>query len=212
MSLLAFTTDDRFRITIVKYHEANPDRKWANNYEAVATNDGVTTDLTTLGLALVEYEKDLHYSYVVFDRLRISTWEPDSVPYDPSNFVSLPLSATGDRSAEFTSPLAINICWNVTRVPLTGRFGHLFYRGCLAEEDVESPSGKATLASPVTMSGILQDAITDNSLGDYLGGGGTILDLSMINSDGTQIRPISNFNSRGVATVSFDHAWFNRTP
>lgn len=211
MSVLAFTTGDLFRLTIVKYLATNPERKWANNYEAQATADGVTTDLTALGLVLVEFERKLHFDPVVFDRLRISTWEADSLPYDPSSFLSLPLSAVGILDEGGSSLEALNVCWDVARIPISGRFGHLYYRGALVESEVSAPAGKFILDSPVTKQGEVVDALDDSTLADYTGGGGPVLNLVMVNADGTQIRTIANLSSRGVAVVPFNHTWFNRT-
>lgn len=212
MSVLAFNTDDLFRITIVKYHVNNPDRKWGNNYELQATADGVTSDLVTAATRLVDMEEDLHFDNTRFDRVRISTWEPDSVPYDPTVFVSLPLSSSGNRPTSGIELNAINVCWHVARFPLSGRFGSLYYRNALSESDTIAPAGRTILASPSGMATTLGDAVDDSNTSTMLEGTGVPFNLVMINEDGTQVRPIISLVSRGVAHVPFDHAWFNRTP
>lgn len=211
MSVLGFTTGDRFRFTVTKYLATNPERKWDNNYEAVATADGVESDLTLLADRLVNFERDLHLDVVVFDRVRISTWEEDSKPYDPEVFISLPLSGVGDLPATGSDLQALNVCLSVARFPQSGRFGHVFYRGCLREVDTSAPAGKFVLSSPSGWVITLNGAVDDNSLTEYLDGTGSVLNLAMINKSGTQVRPIVSLVVRGVAVVPYDHAWFNRT-
>jgi len=211
MSVLTFGEGDLFVITIIKYLTANPERKWANNYEVRAISDGVTTDLTSLGSKLVDMEVDLHYSEVKFDRLRISTWEADSVPYDPEAFVSLPLVPVGTRDASGHHLNALNVCWDVARFPISGRFGHIYYRACLHDDETLAPAGKFTLASPSGMNTILGNAIDDAGVLDYLNGAGTVLELVMVDKSGTQVRQLVNHTTRGVAVVPFNHTWFNRT-
>jgi len=211
MSVESFVAGDRFRITIIKYLAANPDRKWGNNYELRAKAGGGVTDLTNAGSKLVDFEQAIHMTPVQFDRLRMSTWEADSVPYDPTAFVSLPLSGTGDSSPGASQVAAINVCWDVARVPLSGRFGHIFYRACLTESRIEAPAGKYVLSDPAGMTTIVNTEVASSGIDAFMDDSDPTWELVMINADGTQTRNLIGLISRGVAVVPFDHAWFNRT-
>lgn len=205
-------TGELFRVTIVKYLATNPDRKWANNYEVRSKETFTAGQLNQLGLVLVDFEKEMHLLTVQFDRLRISTWEEDSVPYDPTTFSSLPLTGTGvvEIGGDQASPL--NQCLDVGRIPASGRFGHIYYRGALKEGNISAPAGKAVLTDPAAIATALANAVGLSELFNYLAGGGGEFELVMIDKTGTQVRPVISLQRRGVATLPLDHAWFNRTP
>jgi hypothetical protein len=203
---------DAFRITVIKYHTNNPDRKWANNYEVKASEASDTATLIATGVKLADFEKHIHLDVVKFDRLRISTWEPDSTPYDPTTFISLPLSGAGLVSSSGQNPLALNVCLNIGRVPSYGRFGFLYYRGALLEFDVDSPAGKFKLTNPTQIDTRVSDAIDDTAIDGLLAGGGDPFTLVMVRDDPATARDVTLLSPRGVVVVPFDHAWFNRTP
>jgi hypothetical protein len=211
MTVLAPAANDLFRITVRKSHTNNPDRQWENNYEVRCIDTATNTQLNNLGLKVVAFEKAIHYESTQFRLLRISTWEEDSTPYNPESFISLPLTGFGelDEASEDLEP--INICWDVARVPISGRFGHLFYRGALVESDVEAPSGRATLADISAMGTRITTELGSSGLGEYMDGTDTQFEIVMINKTGTQVRQVLGLAPRGVAVVPFDHAWFNRT-
>lgn len=211
MTVVAFVHDDKFIYRVTKYHKNNPDNKWVNTYEFVANIDGSLTDLLTLGTALVQFEQAMHYNVVTFDRLLISTWEPDSVPYNPLNLVATPLTAIGTADPEGSDVEPLNMCLNVRRFAGAGRFGHLFYRGALIEGQVESPAGKPILTNRTLIQTSIDNALSDSGLDAYIGVGGGDLSLSMINLGGDEVRTVLSLQAAGVASVPMDHAWFNRT-
>ena len=212
MSVVDFAADDLFVIRTIKYLSTNPDNKWANSYEFKATASGDVTALTLLASIIVLFEQGLHFTTVRFDHTIISTWAPDSVPYDPEAFVSLPEAASGLVGDE-DAALSLDNCWSVRRVPASGRFGHIFYRGCLAEGMVEAPSGKSVFTTPSAMQDAIGDHLTDSELDAYLGNPASApLQMVMISATGAQVRNVLTLRSGGVAKVPTDHAWFNRTP
>ena len=212
MTVLSFAVGDAFTIRVVKYHANNPDRKWTNSYEAKAIVTGGETELLALGTTIVDFEKTLHYDVIVYSSLLISTWEPDSVPYNPSAFISTPLTGTGARSAAGGDIEPLNVCMNVLRVTPTGRFGHLFYRGWLGEGEVSAPAGKAILTARATEQTNLDAAISSSGLDTYMGSGATPLQLVMVGTDPAAARGLLGLSIGGVSVVPFDHAWINRTP
>jgi hypothetical protein len=210
MPVSAFTTGDRFIVRVTKYLNTNPDNKWVNSYEFRAIASGGESDLLGLGEALVDFEAQFHHTAVIFDRILISTWEPDSVPYDPAVFIASTLTAVGINTSGGELE-ALDKCLSVARVAATGRFGHLFYRGALTEADVVAPAGKSIIGDRAAMQTIIEGAISTAGLDAYIGQDATTLQMVLINADGDQVRPVIQLIVQGVSTVKPDHKWFNRT-
>lgn len=211
MSVLTFATNDRFVVRVIKHYSTNPARQWSNSYELVANESGELTDLTDVGNAVIGFETLIHNTFTVLDRLTISTWSADSVPYDPDVFYVQPIDDAGtrDTSGELEP---ITTCWSVSRDPASGRLGHLFYRGVLAQADTEAPAGITVLSAPTAMATLLSDSLDSSNLGRYLGLAATEpLSVAMINKTGTNTRLVAAFSSAGVVQLPVDHAWFNRT-
>lgn len=211
MSVLTFTTNDRFIFRIIKHYTTNPSRQWSNSYEVLANSAGSLGDLTVLGSALELFESLLHNTFTAFDRLVISTWSPDSKPYDPDAFYVQELTGNGTRDT--TGELEpITTCLSVARQPTSGRLGHIFYRGVLSQGDTSAPSGITVLNSPGALTSELNDALTDSELSGYIGlGAAGPLVLAMINKTGTNTRLVMALKVGGVVQLPVDHAWFNRT-
>jgi hypothetical protein len=126
--------DEVFTVRIYKRLEG---QEWANSYEVQATqaSSEPTTAIGNLRAWLVGLERSIHLTDVFFDRITISTYQPDSQPYDPTRFVSFPISEAGQR-ARSGDALSLAICLFVRREPGFGRAGKLLYRGVLQEGDV----------------------------------------------------------------------------
>lgn len=209
MPVTSYDVGDRFIFRVFKALGANPDNVWVNNYEAVALVAGAEGALLTMGNALVTFEKQFHHDAVQFQRLVISTWEPDSVPYDPAAFISVSLSGNGNVGP-VTDLVSLDKALSVARVCAFGRVGHLFYRGVLEEAEVSSPAGKSVLTSRAAIQEKIDDALAAASMEDYLGPEAVNLQISMINADGDQVRQVVGLSVAGVATIKTDHLWFNR--
>jgi len=211
MPVTSFAADDLFIVRTVKKLGANPDRKWANTYELQATVAGSTDELLQAGLAIVDFEKALAMTAVQFDRLLISTWAPDSVPYDPGAFISSALSSSGLRGGQADmQPLTSAL--SLARVAPSGRFGHIFLRGYLLEDDTSAPAGKSVLTNRTFVQGNVDSAITGSGLDDFIGVGATGgFRIVMVGSSSGQVRPVLGFSVQGVTQLPVDHTWFNRT-
>ena len=211
MTVLSYDNEDLFTLRIVKRHASNPDLKWANSYEFRATAAGSTDELLALASAWVSFEQHMHKTFCLFDRLVISTWEADSTPYNPSNFISTTLTGAGlFGGSGDASPLTQAL--SVTRQATSGRFGHIFYRGFLDEPAVFSPAGKPTLVARDDVQDTLDSAISSAGVDDFIGATPAgAFGLVMVNKDGTQIRPVYSLRAQGVAQLPLDHAWYNRT-
>jgi hypothetical protein len=210
MSVTSYDVGDRFIIRTVKALYANPDNSWSNSYEVVAEVAGSEVELLALANSLVQFEQELHHTGTAFQQFLISTWEPDSVPYDPTAFISVPLTLSGLVTIG-TDALALNQCLTVARIALSGRFGHLFYRACLQENQVSAAAGKSVLIDLPGVDATVQAAISDTGIDGNFAAGGGGLKLCMINADGDQVRQLVGLAVQGVTTLPTDHAWFNRT-
>lgn len=211
MSVTDIATGDKFIYRVVKSHSANPDRKWANSYEFQTVNVVTEVQLLALGVALVNFEIAIHLGIVVFEKLIISTWEADSVPYDPTSFISTTLTGSGAFGGA-GDPIGLTQPLVVARAASYGRNGHLFYRGALTESMVESPAGKTILTDKPGVQDTIGDGLSSSGLGDYIGvTPEEDLRMVLVSADGTQVRPAINLIVQGVTTLPVDHAWFNRT-
>jgi hypothetical protein len=145
--------DEVFTVRIYKRLEG---QEWANSYEVQATqaSSDPTTAIGNLRNWLVGLERSIHLTDVFFDRITISTYQPDSQPYDPTRFTSFPIFEQGQR-ARSGDALSLAICLFVRREPGFGRAGKLLYRGVLQENDVAGYRS-ALLTASITS---LQNAI-----------------------------------------------------
>jgi hypothetical protein len=211
MSVLSYADGDLFVIRTIKYLSTNPSNKWANSYEFKASAAGSESDLLGLGTVLINFEKLITRATVLFDRILISTWGPDSTPYNPETFISSTVTAVGSVATS-GQDLGLNQCMTVTRMASSGRFGHLFYRGYLAEADVQAPAGVTVLTDRAGQQGVLDGAISGGGLDDYIGSAASgPLKLVLISKNGSQVRLVNQLRVQGVSTIPTDHAWFNRT-
>jgi hypothetical protein len=211
MSVVDFAPGDSFTVAIIKHHLSNPELKWANNYELYSADGGETDALTDAAALIVDFEKRIHHNYVIFENARISTWIPDSKPYDPEAFVNVPLTGAG-ATTPLADPVALTVTLSVVRQVNVGRLGHVFYRGCLLENQVSSPAGIFTLTSPGDLDLFIQAAVTASgidALFEVPGPGG--LNMAMINNTGPGARIVEAFQVKGVTSLPLNHAWFNRT-
>lgn len=210
MSVESYIADDLFVLRVVKNLYANPDNKWANTYEVRAIVPGSTDELLAMALKITGFEIRLHHPGVQFNQISVSTWEPDSVPYNPAVFLSFALNEAGSRTIS-GSPLALNKTLSVARVVPSGRQGHVFYRGVLGEGEIEAPAGKDILTNAPSMVGLVAAALVDSQADDHVGLAAAGLQLVMVTANGDNIRPLLGFIPVGVSSVPTDHAWYNRT-
>lgn len=211
MSVTSFAEGDKFVVRIIKSHHDNPSDQWVNNYEFEATAAGTEGALLTMGDAVTDFEKALHLNVVDFDRMTISTWEADSVPYDPAAFISTPLTGSG-ATGVVTGAEPLNECLSVARACASGRFGHIFYRGALDAAEVFAPSGIQSLIDDDEIQTRITAALAASSLEDYVGvSPAAPLHMVLISKDGTQVRSVIGLIPAGVSFLPLDHAWFNRT-
>lgn len=192
------------------------ERSWSNSYEILGGPASVDL-LVPIAEALVIAEKKLHLAQVNFMQYTVSTWVPDSHPYDPATFLTVPFHEIGERggSAGELTGLDYNVCLVVKRGATTGRSGRLFYRGCLLETDVRMGGDGRFIIDPAD-TGALQAAFTayQAPLATYLGSGETAK-LGLIGkvkgAPGiTTRRPVSALTLGGVTVNKRNHRYFDR--
>jgi hypothetical protein len=211
MSVLTFSGTDKFIVRVFKNHVANPSNSWVNSYEFAATDPGDESVILDLAEKIVNFEIAIHLAVVNFVRVTISTWEADSVPYDPDSFFSTTTTGTG-TNPDSSAPLGLNNCLAVARVAPSGRFGHMFYRGVLTEDAVEAPAGRTVLSDKPAVQTVVDDAITSSLLSNFIGiGASGGMNMALISKDGSNVRIVRELLVQGVSALPEDHAWFNRT-
>jgi len=141
---------------VYKYHTGFA---WANNYEIQAVNDIPDPEFALQALAdrLVSLERAIHLNITAIDRVTISTYAPDSQPYNPDALATFPYNQLGQRSIS-GDILPLEICLFVRRSVDFGRDGRLLYRGCLTEADVATTGMRMGLMTAAI--NFFQNAIT----------------------------------------------------
>lgn len=214
MTVLSFSSGDRFFCRVWKDDAQDEAIKWTNVYEVQATSGGTLTDLQDLGGKLVLYESAFHLTSVRFTQFEVGTWEPDSKPYNPEAFYSEALVAGtfGLRTLPpATNQLPLSVCLSCRRVVQTGRQGKLYYRGVLHEGDVEKAGSGWGLSAASTIFSEFSDAV--EGIQGYIQGVLFPLRFHLIGKvkGGTVYsRPVLDIVAYDAVTVQLEHAWYNR--
>jgi len=181
---------------------------WANNYEIQAVNDIPDPEFALQALAdrLVSLERAIHLNITVIDRVTISTYAPDSQPYNPDALATFPYNQIGQRSIS-GDILPLEICLFVRRSVDFGRDGRLLYRGCLTETDVATTGMRMGLMTAAI--NFFQNAITSwQGLGQNWR-----LVMASGSPNPTNIRPVIGLRvSDRVVFKKFDNRYFRRRP
>jgi hypothetical protein len=125
------------------------ERRWVNTYEVEHTGAS-PADLIETANDIADAERLIHRDAVQFLSATISTWEPDSKPYNPLAFTTVELTGTGAVLVSTGQPVDSNVCFVVKREATLGRSGRLFYRGCLLESDIETGGDLRVKLTPGT--------------------------------------------------------------
>jgi hypothetical protein len=183
---------------------------WANNYEVEATQNisNPSTALEFLANRIALLERDLHLVGVVIDRVTISTYVPDSRPYNPNTLATFPFSLPCARLAP-SEVLPLELCLFVRRNTTFGRDGRILYRGCLMESDMTATAFRPLLTSAAVNT--LQSVINNwQSIG--LGA-----EFRLVMASGfpnvTTVRPVTNLQvSEKMVVKKYNNRYFRRNP
>jgi hypothetical protein len=137
---------------------------WANTYEVQAVTEPINsiTSVENLANAFAALDRALLLDIATVDRVVVSTYVPDGLPYNPDSFTTLPISLQGLRVTSGTQPLPLEACVFVRRNAATGRDGRILYRGFLVESDVNTGLMRQFIETPTmtTISTILNTWLT----------------------------------------------------
>jgi len=183
---------------------------WANNYEVAATTNvpDPVVALQELADRLVTLERNIHLRGVFIDRVTISSYAPDSQPYDPDTLATFPYTLEGVRNYNGDA-VPLELCLFVRRNTNFGRDGRLLYRGCLSEGDITAPSFRSLLTSAARSS---FQSILDTWQQQ---GPGSVWVLVMASGtpNPTSIRRVISLQaSEKVVVKKFNNRYFRRRP
>jgi len=189
-------------------------RRWVNNYEVSSTATDVTGLVSAVN-TIVEAERLIHFIDVNFLEATVSTWLPDSHPYDPAAFMTLDLTGYGARAPGGAIVLDSNVCWLVNARTATGRTGKKFFRGCLYEGDVQLAADGTWAFTPGSSmeSGGASIAAFDAAIAPMLSGGSSPNTLSLISpgvAGGVRVRGILEYRVGGIVVNRRNHRYFDR--
>ena len=182
---------------------------WANNYEVQALENLSNAGFVLPALAdrFVNLERPLHSSSVTIDRVVISTYAPDSRPYNPDALATYAYNVQGQRTSN-SDAVALEVCLFIRRITDLGRSGKLFYRGCLFEGDVGTFGYRGILSSSSLNS-------LRNTVNQWFQQGlGELWRLVMAsgNPNPTNIRPITRLEvAERLVFKKLNNRYFRRT-
>jgi hypothetical protein len=197
-------------VVTVRVYKVYSGFAWANNYEVQATQDlpNAVFILQQLSDRFVALERSLHLLAVIIDRVTISTYAPDSLPYNPENLATYSYNQSGQRSAggDF---VPLEACLFVRRITDLGRSGRILYRGCLTESDVVAPNFRGGIIS--SSANFFRNAI--NSWSQVGLGEQWRLVMASGNPNPTNIRPVSRLEvSDRLVFKKLNNRYFRRRP
>lgn len=207
-SLLTPALNDVVTVNVMKHLISNPAVKWSNTYDFQVVDPTSGTLFTNMWTNCLAFEKLLTLGSTHFDEIRISTFLPDSKPYNPESFISYPVDQVGTAGAA-GDPLPLGVAWHIVRNTATGRPGKLFLRETHGEGSVNSSGGFLVFSDPATVSAALASALTTSALGGYITG--DILDANMVvahynrTTHAVTARSILGFTSRGPILARLSH-------
>lgn len=139
----------RYRVTVYKRWDTNPDREWSNTHEFAGSASLPDDDAENIAAAYSFFERSLHSVRVNIVRTVVSTWAPfDTKPYNANEFASFPYTdVKGVRAVG--DPLDLRNVALIQRKVGSGRYGKLMIRGAMGESDVSAnSSGSWDVTSP----------------------------------------------------------------
>lgn len=122
---------------------------WSNTWELDAGFSGLLTTPALVADAFADFHNRLLRSPFRVDHVVLSTYAPDSRPYDPDALYVKPYGINPGQLVGGNTDLPLTTTLHIRKQVGSGRLGHLLLRGALGEEDISSgSSGIAVLADP----------------------------------------------------------------
>lgn len=209
MSVVSPATAEAFIYRVWKSLTSNPSVRWSNTYEARVLTTATSDDLRSLANNLFLFEQALAVETTAFLYITISTWLPDTHPYNPESFVTIPASDVGTRPISTDHELDLRVCLRLNRLPSSGRIGKIMLRNSLLAGDVVSGAGEFHLGSPGSISADVAAAMSAANLSEYFTTGTFEPKMAMIGSSEVT-RFVENVDVGGVSLVKLNHKYFDR--
>lgn len=218
MGVETFAPEDMFTVRIFSRLKSNLALPWSNTFEFRAHADGDVVDLDALADVCAAFIAGLSYNLVEVFRYTISTWVPDSHPYDPFAFKDgIPTVTDGQRIPGINQLLGYQGVWAIDKEAYYGRLGKLYLRCAITEADVNGTGGTLTWTDATTMRNLLIDTLDGSGMNDYIystAGATGKLWWSLIGLPKgvatPQHRNIKAVTLGKPALVKMDHRWYNR--
>jgi len=209
MPLQSVTAGEVFTVRVYKLTNQY---RYANTYEIVAQSDEANTGevfWNNVAARFVALESQLIFPFIQLDRVVISSYVPDSQPYNPTSFISLPFSINGTR--QIVGDVApANLCLVVRKNVTYGRDGRIFIRGNLLENDIIGGFPEASLST--TQRNFLQNLFSNwhtSFIND------TIFRLCLASGtpQPTNVRIVTSLVVEGrIASKKINNRYFKRNP
>lgn len=208
-NVISYDANTRFTFISEKQVDAQPDVVWQNSYEFNAVAPGDSANLIGLAQTIAAFEATHLRTVFTITRVRVSTWLPDSHPYDPTSFMNVVVNTPGEN-VMFGPNMPLTEVLQLYRNGHYGRVGLLDWRGVVNLDNVNPTiTGWALDDVAATQAGI-DAALVSSGFDAFLGGGSVDLELGMVDKDGA-FRPVFELNVGGVQHVKLKHKWFNRS-
>lgn len=208
-----------FNLSIFKNWASSGGAPWVNTYHLETTEDDgpASASLLAAGLDVVQAEQAVHRPAVYFDRYVISTYSPDSTPYNPETFVVVSIGFNGLRPAG-DDAVDLNAVWKVRRDTATGRPGKIAYRGVLGEADIQANASgywQINPGSPLNSGGGEDWDAYMLSMASVLAGGAAARMVVITPGDGvtrsTIVRNVQSLSPVGAGYNKMKHKFFDRS-
>lgn len=185
-----------------------PDRVWQQTLEFVAGADGNLVDIEGLATDIGQFFAALLVVEAQVFEVRVSTWEADSHPYDPTAFYV----DTTVRNGAYTSignPAPLDTCMAISKHPQTGRNGALPLRAAIRQNEYSASLHGRSFVSLSDAQARFAAAFATSGLDLHVGVEGATLQLAMIDAGGNA-RIVLDMGVTGIREVKTKHKWFNR--
>lgn len=211
MSLLLPQTGEGFRLRTEFYHTTNPAKRYSVNNTAIAVASADIADLTDLTNSLAAFFGQVCYEGMVVAKTTVSTFVPDTSPYEGNEFYTNEHNVPGFRSLIGKTLLPLKVAMFVSKQMPTGRNGKMFIRGALAESDVEFGQELFAPTPSALLQGVIEDAISSSGISDFFYSSESNIKLCVGTNAGviTNPRLVQNFVFKGIRTVSVNHRYYD---
>ena len=131
--------------TAYLHYDARPSDFWVATLEHSSAEAIESGEIEQLADDFVAGLRLVALTNVVIDRVTISTWAPDSEPYDPDALRVIPYGVFGTRTFALTDPVDDDIVLFVRKQVTTGRSGKFQFRGWGTVNEMTTAAGAWTL-------------------------------------------------------------------